>query len=459
MSRASLATANAATPALPAAPPVEDTASAGADAQSGADRRAYKRHTVDEIPSVSKVRLKYGPAVTLVDLSCGGAQIETTNFRLQPGSTVVLELSGPDGELAVPAQVLRCQLANLLPEPVYRGALVFKKHLDLKALRSDYEMADGTKELNPVLEQAHLRQILKRIAVGEDGHWTPDALISPLFSAVDASMAALETAAGRRAGSALANEVAALMNAIAGALEQGSTPKALMLAIEDHLRHVVPARAIRLADNDTFMQLPGSEAIFLSLPKFSPDEPVARVAVEFPEGCEPQELHFQILKAGVPLIAIARELGRLHGPDRHLILRPVQKLPVGWSRIVIRYNSGQLHKGYTHNFLPTKGFVNVMPEPVVAPDNKLAVPFTELKAIFFVKDHEGNPAYVEDKTLDSAARGRKVSVTFRDGEELVGTTVNYNSSAPGFFVQPADPQSNNERVFIIAQAIRGLQFI
>lgn len=457
MSRASLA-ANVAMPG-PVASPAEESATSEAEVRSGVDRRAHRRHTMAEIPFVGKVRLKYGPAVALVDLSCGGAQIETTNFRLQPGSAVVLELSGPDGNLAIPAQVLRCQLASLLPEPVYRGAVVFKHHLNLKALAPEHAFPEATRELNPALEQARLQQTVKRLILGPEAEWTPEAVVAPLLTALDASMATLDTPAGRQSGSALASELAGLFKAIAGALEQDATPKSLILAIEEHLRRVVPARAIRLADDATFMQLPGSEAIFFSLPRLSPATPAARIAVEFPEGCEPQELHFQVLKAGAALIALASELGRLNGLERPLKARPVRKLPPGWSRIVIRYNSGQLHKGYTHNFLPTKGFISVMPEPVVSPDNKLAVPFTDLKAIFFVKDHDGNAGYTEAKTLEPNARGRKVSVTFLDGEELVGTTVNYNSSAPGFFVQPADPESNNERVFVVAQAIRGLKFV
>jgi hypothetical protein len=222
-----------------------------------------------------------------------------------------------------------------------------------------------------------------------------------------------------------------------------------------------------MADSDAFTQLPGVEAILLSVPRLNPTTSAARVAVEFPDGSEPQELHFQILKAGVQLIALARELGRLNGNHAPLTVRPAptprakpeaQRLPKGWSRVVIRYTNGASRKGFTHNFMATKGFIHVMPEPVVAPDNRLAVPFTELKAIFFVKDLEGNPSHVETKALDPAMRGRSVSVTFNDGEELVGTTINYNSRAPGFFVQPADPESNNERVFVVAAALRGLTF-
>ena len=461
MARSSMAALPTASPIVPQEPEAPQDTAPAADSsdRAGADRRAHRRHPQDDIRFVSKVRLKYGPAVTLVDLSSGGAQIETTNFRLQPGSTVVMELVGQEGEVSVPAQVLRCQLASLLPEPVYRGALVFKQTLDFTTLGPEHPVGNPAKELNPALEQAQLRQVIKRLQLSPDSETSPDGTLAPLFDTLTAAHGALETPAGKRAGTALANELAALFKAVADALQTRPTPTALITAIEDHLRHVVPARAVRLADSDTFKPLPGSEAIFLSAPRLNPDALSARMAVEFTEGCEPLELHFQILKAGVQLLAMASQLSRLNGADVPLEVRSAPKLPQGWSRIVVRHNSGEMRKGFTHNFLPTKGFIHVMPEPVVAPENRLAVPFTDLKAIFFVKDHDGNPGYTEGKQLDPGVRGRKVSITFRDGEELVGTTVNYNSAAPGFFVQPADPLSNNERVFVVAQAIGGLTFI
>ena len=50
------------------------------------------------------------------------------------------------------------------------------------------------------------------------------------------------------------------------------------------------------------------------------ETPAGKVAVEFDEGFEPHELHFQLLKAGMPLMALARELGRLNGDDALLDL-------------------------------------------------------------------------------------------------------------------------------------------
>ncbi|MDD5343143.1 MAG: hypothetical protein PHW12_01840 [Smithella sp.] len=35
---------------------------------------------------------------------------------------------------------------------------------------------------------------------------------------------------------------------------------------------------------------------------------------------------------------------------------------------------------------------------------------------------------------------------------MVGTTVGYQKDRPGFFVIPADPDSNNERCFVLSSA-------
>jgi hypothetical protein len=34
----------------------------------------------------------------------------------------------------------------------------------------------------------------------------------------------------------------------------------------------------------------------------------------------------------------------------------------------------------------------------------------------------------------------------------VGTSLTYDATRPGFFLFPADPQSNNERVFVVRAA-------
>lgn len=321
-------------------PSMENAPSASPADQTGADRREHRRHPLADIPSISKVRLKYGPAVALIDLSNGGAQIETTNYRMQPGSTVVVEITAAGGDLAIPAKVLRCQLASLLPEPIYRGALVFKQPFDVGRVgitAEDEAIDDAAAEpdpgtLDPAAELEKLRSVLARVTFGTGG--APDGTEAALGGALDASLATLDSSGGRRAGRELAEELAELFQAVAGAFERTPTATALMLAIEEHLRHVVPARAIRLADSGSYQQVAGAEAILMTIPRLAADAPVARLAVEFAEGSEPQELHFLILRAGIQLVAVAGELGRLIGTHTPITVRGMSGRQPQWSREV-----------------------------------------------------------------------------------------------------------------------------
>jgi hypothetical protein len=98
--------------------------------QNIADRRTHVRLAVSQVPFVRAVRLRYGPAVTLIDLSSGGAQIEIASFSVQPGSKVIVEIMDQQGTTAIPAHVLRCTVASVSPL-IYRAALSFMVPLDI----------------------------------------------------------------------------------------------------------------------------------------------------------------------------------------------------------------------------------------------------------------------------------------------------------------------------------------
>jgi hypothetical protein len=85
----------------------------------------------------------------------------------------------------------------------------------------------------------------------------------------------------------------------------------------------------------------------------------------------------------------------------------------------------------------------------------------DLKAIFFVRDFAGNSAYKEQKefVVGTPLSGRKMEVTFTDGEVLVGTTTGYDAQRPGFFLFPVDGQSNNARIFIVQTVVKKVRFI
>jgi len=86
---------------------------------------------------------------------------------------------------------------------------------------------------------------------------------------------------------------------------------------------------------------------------------------------------------------------------------------------------------------------------------------TGLKALFFVKKYDGNPSYNEKKDFNPPGflTGRKIKVLFKDGELMVGTTNGYQPTRQGFFLIPADGNSNNNLCFVITSATREVSLI
>jgi uncharacterized protein DUF6982 len=128
-------------------------------------------------------------------------------------------------------------------------------------------------------------------------------------------------------------------------------------------------------------------------------------------------------------------------------------------RVVVRFADGRVLKGSTHDFAPNKTKFHLAPggdqgaKPV-------EIQVDALKAVFFVKSWEGDPKRVDDNSLDRATgQGRRALVTFSDGEIIAGFTVGYDKGKPGFFMIPADPKSNNSRVFVVNGAVKKLEWV
>jgi hypothetical protein len=128
-----------------------------------------------------------------------------------------------------------------------------------------------------------------------------------------------------------------------------------------------------------------------------------------------------------------------------------------WQRVVARYRNGQIVRGYTNDFHPSKPHLHVTPEN--QPDEALFLAVSQLKAVFFVRDFAGDPTRVDRSDFAESSHGRKVEVAFEDGEVLLGTTLAYKGDGCGFFVHPADSSSNNLRVFVSPGATRHVKFL
>lgn len=127
------------------------------------------------------------------------------------------------------------------------------------------------------------------------------------------------------------------------------------------------------------------------------------------------------------------------------------------NRIVARFADGRMLKGTTQDFTPGKDAFHVIGSE--GGSQPVRVDVEQLKAVFFVKSLVGNSAYAEVKDFGGPTAGRKVQVTFIDGEVLVGSTEVHEPDRPGFFMVPADPRSNNDRVYVVTRAVQAVSFL
>src|SRR4030042_3520463 len=124
-------------------------------------------------------------------------------------------------------------------------------------------------------------------------------------------------------------------------------------------------------------------------------------------------------------------------------------------KIIVRFSDGKIVKGWSPDFFPKKPFFHVYKTFSASANEGVKVFLKDLKAVFFVKDYEGNSSYDERKEFlkEQNLHGRKIEVSFKDGEILVGTTTGYDPMREGFFLFPVDPESNNLRIYVIAAAV------
>jgi hypothetical protein len=129
-------------------------------------------------------------------------------------------------------------------------------------------------------------------------------------------------------------------------------------------------------------------------------------------------------------------------------------------KVVVRFSDGKLIKGFTQDFFPNKERFHLIPADN-PPGGAMEVSMKDLKAIFMVRDFVGHPLYKERKKYmeEEKPSGKKVEVTFIDGEVLVGTTLGYNPKRQGFFIFPADPKSNNIRAYVVSSAVEKVRYL
>jgi hypothetical protein len=127
------------------------------------------------------------------------------------------------------------------------------------------------------------------------------------------------------------------------------------------------------------------------------------------------------------------------------------------NKVVIHYRGGRISKGQTFDFSPQRPTFHLVTMDASGVRKTTEVRIGELKAVFFVKTYEGDKEYVEKREFGEAGTtsplGLKMKITFYDGEIITGASSGYSKGRQGFFVTPIDPQSNNERIYVVSDAV------
>jgi PilZ domain len=94
-----------------------------------AERRQTPRLGQMEEHRIIATRVRPGHLARIIDVSAGGALIETM-FRLLPGTSVELQVETNTRQTSMRGEVLRCTVVKVRPNGVcYRGAIRFDRHL------------------------------------------------------------------------------------------------------------------------------------------------------------------------------------------------------------------------------------------------------------------------------------------------------------------------------------------
>lgn len=122
--------------------------------------------------------------------------------------------------------------------------------------------------------------------------------------------------------------------------------------------------------------------------------------------------------------------------------------------VVLRYRDGHaLRCALTSEFDPSAQVV----EAESVDGERVRVEVEALKAVFFLKDPLRRDAdMVIGRPEGQRTGGALARVEFFDGEVIQGRMESYHVADSGFFLYPTSLESNNERIFVVARALRTL---
>ncbi len=122
-------------------------------------------------------------------------------------------------------------------------------------------------------------------------------------------------------------------------------------------------------------------------------------------------------------------------------------------KVVVRTRDGEVIPGFANEDRIKKRLKIINQQ-----GKEEAFSIDKLKAVFFVKDFQGNAEYDEIKFLSKQSVSSMiwVRVKFFDGEVLERKNLNTMEllSSPGFYLSPSDQDTNNKRVYVVKSSLK-----
>lgn len=127
-------------------------------------------------------------------------------------------------------------------------------------------------------------------------------------------------------------------------------------------------------------------------------------------------------------------------------------------KIVVHHKTGTISKGNTNDFSPSRPSFHLRDLDDAA--NVSEISLENLKAVFVVKDFNGNPQHIYSRDFSECTGfGKHIIVTFNDGEQFHGVSDAIHRNRTGFFVTPIDSEANTIRAFVINAFIKDVEFV
>ena len=128
-----------------------------------------------------------------------------------------------------------------------------------------------------------------------------------------------------------------------------------------------------------------------------------------------------------------------------------------YKKVVVR----RLDRGLIKGFVDPSGYLRGNDLEMLDREGRaVIVPLAEIKAVFFVREFDGNPQRSERKLFQSRPRmaGVWVQMIFKDNETLEGLLPSnlLELATEGYLLTPADLYSNNLKVFVPRTALTKL---